>query len=59
VKSKRSRAEYPISLRATEEDLKMLEWLHARTGLSNSALFKLALRRLYEKEGGQLQKVQY
>ena len=34
----------------------MLEWLQARTGLSNSALFKLALRRLYEKEGGQLPK---
>jgi hypothetical protein len=54
--AKKSRAEYPISLRATDEDLKMLAWLHARTGLSNSALFKLALRRLYEKEGGQLPK---
>jgi hypothetical protein len=56
VKSKKSRAKYPISLRASEEDLKMLEWLQARTGLTNSALFKLALRRLYEKEGGQLSK---
>ena len=34
----------------------MLKWLHARTGLSNSALFKLALRKLYEKEGGQIPK---
>jgi hypothetical protein len=56
VKPKKSKAEYPISLRATEEDMKMLKWLHARTGLSNSALFKLALRKLYEKEGGQIPK---
>jgi hypothetical protein len=58
VRQKKSRAEYPISVRATEEDLKMLEWLHTRTGLTNSALVKLALRRLYEKEGGQLPKLQ-
>jgi hypothetical protein len=56
VKTKKPRAEYPLSLRATEEELRILEWLHARTGLSNSALIKLALRRLYEKEGGKLPK---
>jgi hypothetical protein len=57
VKTKKARAEYPLSLRATEEELRILEWLHARTGLSNSALLKLALRRLYEKEGGKLPKI--
>ena len=34
--------------------MRMLKWLHARTGLGNSALIKLAVRRLYEKEGGKL-----
>lgn len=57
VRQRKSSAEYPISVRATEAEIEMLEWLYTRTGLSNSALIKLAVRRLYEQEGGQLPKI--
>jgi len=57
VPKKSIQAEYPISFRATEQEMKMLAWLREQLGLSTSGILKMAVRRLYAKEGGKPEKL--
>lgn len=40
----------PISLRPTEEDLKIFEWLRKKLGVGNSQIIRIAIRLLQQKE---------
>jgi hypothetical protein len=43
-------APHPHSIRLSDEDQVMLDYLRERLGMKSSPVFRLALRRLYQAE---------
>jgi len=49
---RQAKPDAPVCFRATAKERQMLDWLIGQLGLNTSAVLKLAIRRLYAKEGG-------